>query len=129
MAHAGDLGCTIELDRVPLKEEGMSPWEIWVSESQERMMVSVKPENAEEVLEIFRFWDVPAEIVGKVEKTNRIQVTYQDKKVLDLELEFLLQGVTYERPFKRKERDTQDPKYTPPELSDFMHLGSQAKNV
>jgi phosphoribosylformylglycinamidine synthase II len=57
MAHSGKKGATVYLDNVPLKEDNMNPWEIWVSESQERMMLSVKPENADKVLGIFKFWD------------------------------------------------------------------------
>src|SRR5437773_5550152 len=49
MALAGGFGAEVDLERVPLKEEGLAPWEIWVSESQERMMLAVLPENVEEV--------------------------------------------------------------------------------
>ncbi|HLF05624.1 MAG TPA: AIR synthase-related protein, partial [Thermoplasmata archaeon] len=52
MALAAGLGAEVDLERVPLKEEGMEPWEIWVSESQERMMLSVPPENLAAVREI-----------------------------------------------------------------------------
>ncbi|MCX6695676.1 MAG: phosphoribosylformylglycinamidine synthase subunit PurL, partial [Candidatus Altiarchaeota archaeon] len=104
MANAAGYGATIDLDKVQLKEEGVSPWEIWVSESQERMMMSVAPENIDKVLEIFDFWDVPASVVGKVDDSRRIKATYNSVEVLNLDLEFLIEGVCYNRPYKIIER-------------------------
>ena len=104
MAHAAGLGAKIDLDRVLLKEEGLSPWEIWVSESQERMMLTVTPENVDRVLEIFDFWDVPATAVGKVDSTKRVKAAYKGVEVLNLDLESLIAGVCYNRPFKIVER-------------------------
>ncbi|MBD3388612.1 MAG: phosphoribosylformylglycinamidine synthase subunit PurL [Candidatus Altiarchaeales archaeon] len=101
MAHAAGLGATIDLDRIALKEPGVKPWEIWVSESQERMMVSVKPEDVDKVLEIFDFWDVPAAVVGEVDESTRIKATHGGVKVLDMDLEFLIKGVCYTRPYKK----------------------------
>jgi len=118
MAYAaGGLGATIELDRVPLKEEGLAPWEIWVSESQERMMVSVAPENVGKVLEIFSFWDVEATVVGRVDDSGRIKATFRGEKVLDLDLEFLLAGVCYERPYTIAKRDATHVTYPMPDLA------------
>ncbi|VVB54804.1 Phosphoribosylformylglycinamidine synthase subunit PurL [uncultured archaeon] len=119
MAHSAKLGGVIDLDKVPLKEEGLSPWEIWVSESQERMMVTVKPENVEKVLEVFRFWDVEATVVGSVEKSNRIRAMHKGKEVLNLDLEFLIAGVSYNRPAVYLERDESDPTYKTPNLSEI----------
>src|SRR5437016_9859626 len=59
LALNGGLGAEVELEKVPLKEEGLAPWEIWVSESQERMMLVVPPENIDRVLQIFDLYDVP----------------------------------------------------------------------
>ncbi len=108
MAYAGGKGAIVELDRILLKEKGIAPWEIWVSESQERMMMSVKPENVDNVLEIFEFWDVPATIIGRIDNSKRIRVRYNGRIVLDLDLEFLIKGVRYERPYrivKRSEKE------------------------
>ncbi|MEA3255890.1 MAG: phosphoribosylformylglycinamidine synthase subunit PurL [Candidatus Altiarchaeota archaeon] len=105
MAYAGGKGAVVHLDKIPLKEEGMSPWEIWVSESQERMMLSVKPKDVDEVLGIFNFWDVPATVVGEVNDSERIKVFYNDEVVLDLDLEFLIEGIRYERPYRVVERE------------------------
>ncbi|MDD5112073.1 MAG: phosphoribosylformylglycinamidine synthase subunit PurL [Candidatus Altiarchaeota archaeon] len=116
MAHAAGLGGWIELDKIPLKEEGLSPWEIWVSESQERMMLSVKPENVDKVLEIFDFWDVPAMAVGRAENTKRMRVTYNGFEVLNVDLDFLIAGVQYQRPYRFVERPQEDAVFDMPDL-------------
>src|SRR2546427_625061 len=66
MALAGGFGSEVDLERVPLKEEGLAPWEIWVSESQERMMLAVRPENVDAGLRIFNLYDVPAVVIRPV---------------------------------------------------------------
>ncbi len=98
----------------------MTPWEIWVSESQERMMLSVKPENAEEVLQIFEFWDVPAAVVGRVDDTKRIKAVYRGKVVLDLDLDFLIRGVRYDRPYRFVERSCSEREFKMPDLKDII---------
>jgi len=98
IALAGGCGAEVDLSKVPLKEEGLAPWEIWVSESQERMMLSVSPKNVDEVLHIFRLWDVPATPVGKVIPQKSVRLFFHGEKVFDLELEFLTAGPLYCRP-------------------------------
>lgn len=98
MALAGGCGAEVDLSKVPLKEEGLAPWEIWVSESQERMMLSVSPKNLEEVLHVFRLWDVPATAIGNVIKEKVVRLFFQGEKVFELELEFLTKGPEYCRP-------------------------------
>ena len=66
LVHAGGFGSEIELSHVPLRETGLLPWEIWVSESQERMLLEVRPNDLPALLAIFRRWDVPASDVGRV---------------------------------------------------------------
>ena len=118
MAYSGGKGATVFLDKVPLKQDNLAPWEIWVSESQERMMLSVKPENAEKVLEIFDYWDVPAAIVGTVDGSKRIKAVYKGMTVLDLDLEFLIKGVRYERPYTVKELIEKDIEHKMPDLKE-----------
>ncbi|MBK5191425.1 MAG: hypothetical protein JJE19_08025, partial [Methanosarcinales archaeon] len=64
MCHAGGCGAEIHLERVKLKEEGLSAWEIWVSESQERFLIAVEPDNVDELLAVFDKWDVDAVAIG-----------------------------------------------------------------
>jgi phosphoribosylformylglycinamidine synthase II len=95
---AGGCGADVDLTKVPLKEEGLAPWEIWISESQERMMLSVSAKNVDEVLHIFKLWDVPATPIGKVIPEKSVRLYFQGEKVFDLELEFLTAGPVYCRP-------------------------------
>ena len=98
IALAGGCGAEVDLSKVPLKEEGLAPWEIWVSESQERMMLAVSSKNVDDVLHVFKLWDVPATVVGKVIPQKVVRLFFQGVKVFDLELEFLTAGPMYCRP-------------------------------
>lgn len=105
LAYDAGFGCQIDLDKVPTKVPGMAPWEIWVSESQERMMVTCKPADAKRVLEIAKKWDVPAAVVGKViqEPVNRVK--YHGTTVLEFDLKFSTGGPVYDRPMAKKTVD------------------------
>jgi phosphoribosylformylglycinamidine synthase len=116
MALAGGFGAEVELEKVPLKEEGLAPWEMWVSESQERMMLAIAPENVEDILHIFKLYDVLATPVGKVIKEKIVRVRFQDEVVLELDLEFLTAGPEYCRdyvtefePMKKSESEPDEP--------------------
>ncbi|MGB9717491.1 MAG: phosphoribosylformylglycinamidine synthase subunit PurL [Thermoproteota archaeon] len=89
MAHRSSLGVDINLDEVPLKAPDMAPWEIWVSESQERMLLSVPEENLERVLQIFGEEDVEASVVGRFVETDRARVFTRSRVVCNLDLKFL----------------------------------------
>jgi phosphoribosylformylglycinamidine synthase len=114
LAYAGGFGAEIHLDNVPLKEEGLSPWEIWVSESQERMMLLASPENVDKVLHICKQWDVTAAIVGEVIKEKLTRVYYKGIKILEMDLDFYTGGPVYDscqRPYiipKPKTSETRD---------------------
>jgi phosphoribosylformylglycinamidine synthase II len=82
-------GAIVELDRIPLKYSGLAPWEIYVSESQERMLLAVPPENLEEVLEIFRNEDVEANAIGKYTADKILQISYKGEKVAEVHIPFL----------------------------------------
>ena len=97
---AGGTGAEVDISRVPLKEEGLEPWEIWVSESQERMMLAVAPKDVKEVLEIFALWDVEATVLGHTIPETRVRVDYRGVKVLDMAIEFYTSGPEYCRPYK-----------------------------
>ncbi len=66
LVHAGGFGSRIDLAEVPLREEGLRPWEVWISESQERMMLDVRPRDLAALTEIFRRFDVPITDIGEV---------------------------------------------------------------
>jgi len=100
MALGGGFGAEVDLEKVLLKEEGLAPWEIWVSESQERMMLAVLPENVDRVLRIFDLYDVPATVIGRVIPEKVCRVRYQGTVVLEMDLGFYTGGPEYTRPFK-----------------------------
>ena len=103
MALNGGNGCWVDLDCVPLKVQDMVPWEIWVSESQERMVLAVAPEKLDAVLAIFRSWDVPATAIGEVTNTRRAVLQFRKHQVCDLDLEFYTGALRYQRAQRRPE--------------------------
>lgn len=82
-------GAIVELEKVPLKYEGLAPWEIYISESQERMLLIIPPENLEKTLEIFNLEDVEATAIGKLTKEARLKLLYRDEQVTDMDMRFL----------------------------------------
>ncbi|MGB2728376.1 MAG: phosphoribosylformylglycinamidine synthase subunit PurL [Halobacteriota archaeon] len=99
MCHAGGCGAEIQLERVKLKEEGLSAWEIWVSESQERFLIAVEREKEEELLAIFEKWDVDAVVIGKAADTEKeIRIVHNGEKLFELDTDFLVACPVYERP-------------------------------
>ncbi len=85
-------GIRIDLDRCPLKYEGLAPWEILVSESQERMSLAVDPGKIDRFLALSRRMDVEAAVVGEFTSSSAVEVTYHGKTVGYLDLEFLHGG-------------------------------------
>jgi len=123
LAYAAGFGAEIHLDDVPLKEEGLSPWEIWVSESQERMMFLVNPKNVEKVLHICKQWDIDAFVIGKVIKEKIARVFYKEQKILEMDLEFLTGGPIYDsciRPFIIPKPDEKETNFKMPNLNNVL---------
>ena len=87
------VGAEVHLERVSLKYEGLAPWEIWLSEAQERMVIAVPPENLSELMEICEAEVVEATVLGTFTDTHRLQVFYDGAMVADLEMEFLHHGL------------------------------------
>ena len=132
LAYSAGLGAEIHLDNVPLKEEGLNPWEIWISESQERMMFLVKPENVEKVLHICKQWDVTAVTVGKVIKDQIIRVYYKNEKILEMSLEFLTGGPVYDsciRPFVLPSIQKKEKSFPLPDLQDCLKNLLSSTNI
>jgi len=82
-------GAYVELDKVPLKHPNIAPWEIYISESQERMLLTVPEENLERVLEIFESEDVEATAIGELTQDEVLRITYHDHLVAELGMDFL----------------------------------------
>lgn len=85
-------GFHLELEKVPLKYPGLSPWEIWISESQERMTLAVPPENTDKLIAFFEKRGVEATVIGTYTDTGRARITYNDETIMDLEMDFLHDG-------------------------------------
>ena len=86
-------GFIIDLDKVPLKYPGLSPWETWISESQERMTMAVPPENVEALLALFEKRGVQAWDIGEFTKEERAVVMAGGKKIMDMTMDFLHDGL------------------------------------
>lgn len=88
-----ETGVQVWLERAPLKYPGLSPWEIWLSESQERMVMAVTPEHWEKVSAICRSYNVEAVVLGAFTGDKRLKVTYSGETVCDLDMDFLHDGL------------------------------------
>jgi phosphoribosylformylglycinamidine synthase len=84
MASKGEVGLDIDVARVPLREPGMEPWEIMVSESQERMLCVVEPSRLDEVLAVCEKWEVGGTAIGTVTDTRRLRVFDGEELVGDM---------------------------------------------
>jgi phosphoribosylformylglycinamidine synthase subunit PurL len=97
MAAKGGVGIEIETNRVPLRESGMEPWEVMISESQERMLAIVTPEKAEEVLELAERYELVGAIVGRVADHGDLRVIHEGEIVGTVPAEHLADAPVYER--------------------------------
>jgi phosphoribosylformylglycinamidine synthase subunit PurL len=111
LVHAGGLGSEVHLDRVPLREEGMAPWEIWISESQERMALAVEPAHVKALLDIFHRYDVPATVIGEAIPGGQERLFYRGELVAELDLAFRIDPPPTPR---RTQRPAHPPHREPP---------------
>ncbi|MFJ6747703.1 MULTISPECIES: phosphoribosylformylglycinamidine synthase subunit PurL [unclassified Streptomyces] len=102
LASNGSGGMSVVLDDVPLRDSTLSPEEILMSESQERMCAVVEPEKVERFLEICQKWDVIATVVGEVTDGDRLEIFWQGEKIVDVDPRTVAhEGPVYERPLAR----------------------------
>ncbi len=90
---AREIGCEIHLDRAPLKYHGLQPWEILLSEAQERMSLAVSPSKIDAFLQLAREMDVEATVLGTFTDTKKFHALYQGKTVAYLDMDFLHNGL------------------------------------
>ncbi len=86
-------GCHVALDKVPLKYPGMAPWEIWISESQERMTLAIPKENLNAFIDLMQRREVEATVIGTFTDTGKCVVTCHGDVVMDMDLDFLHDGL------------------------------------
>ena len=84
MASKGKLGIELNLNKVPCRENNMTPYEMMLSESQERMLIILDDKKEEEARKIFDKWDLDFVVIGKTTNTNRLMLNFDDKKVADI---------------------------------------------
>ena len=88
-----ETGVRVELDKVPLKYQGLSYTEIWISEAQERMILAVPPHNFQRLQKVFREEDVELTIIGEFTDDRRLRLYYEGNLVCDLDMQFLHHGL------------------------------------
>jgi phosphoribosylformylglycinamidine synthase II len=98
MAAAGGVGMDIDLAHVPMREEGMEPWEIMMSESQERMLVVAQKGREHEVIDIFEKWNLSAAIVGEVIEEEVLRIRFHGELVADIPSQSLAAAPVYYLP-------------------------------
>ncbi|MGP1254651.1 MAG: phosphoribosylformylglycinamidine synthase subunit PurL [Kiloniellales bacterium] len=101
MASKGGMGVELDLDRVPLREVGMTPYEIMLSESQERMLMVLKPGREEEARAIFEKWDLDFAVIGNLTETGRMVLRWHGGVVAELPIDPLAEAAPeYDRPWE-----------------------------
>ncbi len=103
-------GARVDLDRAPLKYQGLKYHEIWISESQERMVMSVPPVHIEALLKVFADENVEATVLGEFDGSGRLQLFFHGQQVADLDMRFIHDGLpktikeaVYQKPVLKKE--------------------------
>ncbi len=103
MASKGSLGIELELDKVPCREENMTPYEIMLSESQERMLIILEDGKEKNAKKIFDKWDLDFVVIGKTTNTNNITLKYNNKVEAEIPIEALAsKAPIYDRKWIKK---------------------------
>ena len=102
MASKGNLGIEINLNEVPCRETKMTPYEIMLSESQERMLIVLENGKEDEAKKIFDKWNLDFAVIGKTTKTKKIELFFKDEKVADIPVNILVENSPmYDRKWKK----------------------------
>jgi phosphoribosylformylglycinamidine synthase subunit PurL len=103
MAGKGGLGITLDLDRVPVREPAMTPYEIMLSESQERMLMILAPEREAEAARVFAKWELDFAVIGRVTESGRLILRMHGELAADIPVGPLVtEAPVYERPWTRR---------------------------
>jgi len=114
MAYRSSCGIHVELEKVPLKYSDMAPWEIYISESQERMFLSVREKNLKKVLDIFKGEGVEATPVAKFTDDKTLKVDYRGHRIANIDLQFLFSPPRARRVAEWTQRKYAKPAFTEP---------------
>ena len=107
-----EIGADVHLENIPLKYTALDPWEIWLSEAQERMVIAAPPENLDELMAICEAESVEATVLGTFTDTHKLRVFYRGEIVGDLDMDFLHNGL----PRHTKKAVWDLPQYPEPKL-------------
>ncbi len=103
MAHKGNLGIELDLDKIPCREENMSPYEMMLSESQERMLIILEDGKENEARNIFKKWDLDFVVIGKTTETKNLSLKHNKEIVATIPIDALSsQAPLYERKWNKK---------------------------
>ena len=119
MASKGKLGIELNLNKVPCREEKMSPYEIMLSESQERMLIVLESGKEEKAKKIFDKWNLDFAIIGKTTNSKRIEIFFKKEKMADIPLNILTDNAPI---YERKWKKTKLPKKNNINKNDFKNL-------
>ncbi len=102
MAFKGGLGIQLNLDKVPCREENMTPYEMMLSESQERMLIILEENKEDQAKKIFDKWDLDFVVIGKTTNDKELTLSYKEDKVASIPIELLSsKAPKYERKWKK----------------------------
>ena len=102
MASKGNLGIELNLSEVPCREEKMTPYEIMLSESQERMLIVLEKGKEEHAKKIFDKWNLDFAVIGKTTNSKKIELIFDNKKVAEIPIDLLAENAPiYDRPWKK----------------------------
>ena len=123
MGDKGNLGIYLNLDKVPIREDEMSAYEIMLSESQERMLAVIKPGHEAQAKEIFNKWDLDFAVIGNTTPEDKLIINFQEKIVADLPLKCLAdQAPQYDRPWTTNERSRSYPELPETSIQDAIEI-------
>jgi phosphoribosylformylglycinamidine synthase len=128
MAGRGGAGIEIDLSAVPLREEGMTPYEILLSESQERMLLVARKGTEEEIKRIFDKWDLDAVVVGQVTADHQFRALFDGVQVASVPISALTkEAPVYQRPAERPKSQDELEQLDLPKITEPKDLGSILK--
>ena len=126
MAAKGGTGMRMHLDKVPLRDSSMSPEEILLSESQERMLLVCEPQNFEKIKKVFYRWGLEATVIGEVLKESKVQLLWKNEVLTEMDPQWLTEEAPiYNRPYSpwtphaKKETEWM-PEVTPAQLETYL---------
>ena len=127
MASKGNIGIELNLNKVPCRETGMTPYEMMLSESQERMLIVLKTGKEKEAEKIFKKWDLDFSVIGILTDSKNLTLKYDNKTVCDIPISALADEAPK---YKRKWVEIKKPEYTDLEKKlDNINLEQTIKNL